>query len=409
MVRRSRPHAGYADRTRSRQEGRPAACPPGGWPRGAAQAAVAAAGLGVLRQAAALLGRDGSRRRGTLPGERDRQARPRGAADAGLLRPAPREADQARARRGGRDRRGRVGPRARRVKARRGRLAEGGAVAATGLAQMAERLALVAEPEGPSRAGGTRPVLALPVEPLRMVDDKVRAPEPQRLAWQRTREVSQRLVTLPAVGPITATARVATSATRPSHRRPALFRLARAHAPSAFDRRPGMAGRDQQAWRGPSPPALASRAGAHARPEGRPAAHQGWVDARLARRPGHGVTLALASRTARLAGAVPARGQPFHAATAAGSVARPARVNPQRDGSHRSDRDRQQPAAGGPEPWSLTACRSRAFPKARAAFRPPREAGSMTAADHRPITLRNALASREPSIHALRPRSGVPV
>src|SRR5688500_6777276 len=37
-----------------------------------------------------------------------------------------------------------------------------------------------------------------------------RAPERQRLAWRRTRAVSRRLVTLPAVGPITATALAAT-------------------------------------------------------------------------------------------------------------------------------------------------------------------------------------------------------
>jgi hypothetical protein len=132
------------------------------------------------------------------------------------------------------------------------RLAEGGAVAATGLTRMAERLALVAEPEDRRVPPSARPVPSLRVEPLRTVDDKVMAPERQRLAWQRTREVSRRLVTLPAVGPITATALVATVGD------PALFRLARAHAPSAFDRRPGMAGRDQQAWRGPSPPARAA-------------------------------------------------------------------------------------------------------------------------------------------------------
>ncbi len=227
-----------------------------------------------------------------------------------------------------------VGPRARRVKARRGRLAEGGAVVATGLTQMAERLALVAEPEDRRVPPPARPVLALPVEPLRMVDDKVRAPEPQRLAWQRTREVSQRLVTLPAVGPITATARVATLGD------PAFFTAARPFSAwlGRTPHRPSTGGRE---WlggiskRGEGHRRRLLLSGARPRPpesKHRPGAHQGWVDARLARRPGHGVTLALASRTARLAGAVPARGQPFHAATAAGSVARPARVNPQRDG-----------------------------------------------------------------------------
>jgi transposase len=133
-----------------------------------------------------------------------------------------------------------VGPRARRVKARRGRLAEGGAVAATGLTQMAERLALVAEPEDRRVPPPARPVLALPVEPLRMVDDKVRAPEPQRLAWQRTREVSQRLVTLPAVGPITATARVATLGD------PAFFTAARPFSAwlGRTPRRPSTGGRE---------------------------------------------------------------------------------------------------------------------------------------------------------------------
>ena len=244
---------------------------------------------------------------GTLPGERDRQARPRGAADASLLRPAPREADQARCRRGGRDRRGRVGPRARRVKARRGRLAEGGAVAATGLTQMAERLALVAEPEDRRAPPPARPVLALPVEPLRMVDDKVRAPEPQRLAWQRTREVSQRLVTLPAVGPITATARVATLGD------PAFFTAARPFSAwlGRTPRRPSTGGRE---WlggiskRGEGHRRRLLLSGGRPRPPGEQASTGGA--SRLGSMPGSrgdpamDVTLALASRTARLAGAV---------------------------------------------------------------------------------------------------------
>lgn len=96
------------------------------------------------------------------------------------------------------------------VNALRGHLAEFGIVAAKGITKLGELLALVSDPEDRRVPPLARGVLAVLVEQLHAVDAKITALERQLVTWHRTNEVSQRLATIPGVGPITATALVAT-------------------------------------------------------------------------------------------------------------------------------------------------------------------------------------------------------
>jgi transposase len=205
------------------------------------------------------------------------------------------------------------------VNALRGHLAEFGVVAAQGITKMSELLALVEDPEDRRVPPLARDVLSLLVEQLRAVDAKVMALERQLLGWHRTNEVSQRLATIPGVGPITATALVATVGD------PAFFTSAR-HFSAWLGLTPRQHSSGGREWLG----GISKRGDGYLRrllihgarsilhfAKRRPGAHQAWIEGLLARRPGNVVTVALASKTARIAWAVMARGKPFQAAAAA--------------------------------------------------------------------------------------------
>jgi transposase len=83
-------------------------------------------------------------------------------------------------------------------------------VAAKGLGRVRELITLLAEAHDDRVPPLAKEVLMAVVAQLRDVEQKIAELERQLLAWHRTNEVSQRLVTIPGVGPITATALVAT-------------------------------------------------------------------------------------------------------------------------------------------------------------------------------------------------------
>jgi transposase len=145
------------------------------------------------------------------------------------------------------------------------------------------------------------PVLALPAEQLRTVGDKATAPEHQPVTRHGTNGVGRRLATIPGVGPITATAPVATVGA------PAFLTSAR-HFPAWPGPTPRQHASGGREW----PGGIGKRGDGHlrrlpihgARPRlpwrrHRAGAHQGWIEALPARRPGKVVTVALAGRTAR--------------------------------------------------------------------------------------------------------------
>jgi transposase len=205
------------------------------------------------------------------------------------------------------------------VNALRGHLAEFGVVAAKGITKIAELMALVEDPEDQRVPPLARNVLALLIGQLRAVDGQVMALERRLITWHRTNEVSQRLATIPGVGPVTATALVATVGD------PAFFTSAR-HFAAWLGLTPRQHSSGGREWLG----GISKRGDGYLRRllihgarsilhwgKRRPGAHQAWLESLLARRPGNIVTVALASKTARIAWAVMARGKPFQAAMAA--------------------------------------------------------------------------------------------
>jgi transposase len=188
-----------------------------------------------------------------------------------------------------------------------------------GTGGITELLALIEDPEDHRVPSLARDVLSLLVEQLRAVDDQVMALERQLVAWHRANEVSRRLATIPGIGPITATALVATVGD------PAFFTSAR-HFSAWLGLTPRQHSSGGREWLG----GISKRGDGYLRRllihgarsilhwgKRRPGPHQAWIEGLLERRPGNVVTVALASKTARIAWAVMAHGQPFRAATTA--------------------------------------------------------------------------------------------
>jgi transposase len=201
----------------------------------------------------------------------------------------------------------------------RGHLAEFGVVAAKGITKIAELLALVADPTDQRVPPLARDVLALLVEQLRDTQRKIEDLERRLVAWHRTNEVSRRLATIPGVGPVTATALVATVGD------PMFFTSAR-HFAAWLGLTPRQHSSGERVWQG----GISKRGPGYLRrllvqgarsllhwAGGRTSAHRPWLDGLRERRPGNVVTVALANKTARIAWAVMARGEPFHSTAAA--------------------------------------------------------------------------------------------
>ncbi len=203
------------------------------------------------------------------------------------------------------------------VNALRGHLAEFGVIAAKGITKIAELLALIEYPEDRRVPLLAKEVLSLLVVQLRAVDGKITTLDRRLVTWHRMNEVSQRLATIPGVGPITATALVATVGDPGSSPPPDTSRLGSGSPTPAFDGRPGVAGGISKRGDGYLRRLLihGARSILHWGKR-RPGAHQSWIDQLLERRPGNVVTVALATKR-RTAWAATAHGEPFPAATTA--------------------------------------------------------------------------------------------
>src|SRR5215831_1976370 len=176
---------GYYDRI-----GLGEACFSGAWGRcrgsdGSAQAASACAGSGVLQSTAALSDWPGGVRDGALLGAGVARAWPRGATDAGAIREGVHQAQQARCRRCGSDLRG---------------------CSAPDDAFCAGLIAIVRD-EGDARLPDlARQVLQVLAAQIEQLEAAVAAIEKQLMAWHKSNPVSQRLASVPGIGPIIATA-----------------------------------------------------------------------------------------------------------------------------------------------------------------------------------------------------------
>jgi len=204
------------------------------------------------------------------------------------------------------------------VNALRGHLAEFGFVEAQGLHKVARLIAIVTDEMDGRVPDIARQVLKVIVSQIKDIQTRIAGLETQVLAWHKSNPVSQRLATIPGIGPIIATAIAATVAD------PNTFR----------------SGREFAAWLGLVP--RQNSTGGKARLGGiskrgdsylrrllvnsahtvllcsKAAKADPWLTSLLSRKPRLVVAVALANKTARVAWAIMSRPDIYrHAAVAA--------------------------------------------------------------------------------------------
>jgi transposase len=199
------------------------------------------------------------------------------------------------------------------INALRGHLAEFGLVAGKG-DQNLQRLIAAFGAAGPQALPElARPGLAALIDQIAALELAIHQAEAQILAWHKHNAQSQRLATIPGVGPITATALIAAvgdvSRFRSGRHLAAWLGLTpRQHSSGGKERLAGISKMGNRYLRRllvNGATSLIRRA------NGSTAPHWGWVRALLARRPARLVSVALANKAARVAWAILARGEVY--------------------------------------------------------------------------------------------------
>src|SRR5689334_4040490 len=200
------------------------------------------------------------------------------------------------------------------VNALRAHLAEFGMVAAQGLRNVGELIAIIRDDGDRRLPAVARQVLQVLANQIEQIEAAIAALERQLLAWHKTNPVSQRLASIPGIGPIIATA-IATTVADPT-----VFR----------------SGREFAAWLGLVPRqnstgGKARLGGISKRGDGylrrllvnsahtvllcsKQAKTDPWLTSLLSRKPRLVAAVALANKTARVAWAVMNRQDTYHAA-----------------------------------------------------------------------------------------------
>jgi transposase len=202
------------------------------------------------------------------------------------------------------------------VNALRGHLAEFGLIEAQGLHKVVRLIAIVMDEKDGRVPEIARQVLKVIVNQIEDTQTRIAGLEMQVLAWHKSNPVSQRLATIPGIGPIIATAIAATVAD------PSIFR----------------SGREFAAWLGLVP--RQNSTGGKARLGGiskrgdsylrrllvnsahtvllcsKQAKTDPWLTSLLSRKPRLVAAVALANKTARVAWAIMSRQDTYHAAVA---------------------------------------------------------------------------------------------
>ena len=190
------------------------------------------------------------------------------------------------------------------VNALRGHLAEFGVIAPQGLRNVGRLIAIIRDEEDARLPGLARQVLQVLAVQIEQLEAAIAALEKQLMGWHKSNPVSQRLATIPGIGPIIATA-IAAMVAEPSGFRSGrefaawLGLVPRQNSTGGKNRLGGISKRGNQYLRrllinGASANLLRSKA-TNADP---------WVIGLRRRRPSLVVAVALANKTARIAWAV---------------------------------------------------------------------------------------------------------
>src|SRR5690242_13441028 len=196
------------------------------------------------------------------------------------------------------------------VNALRGHLAEFGVIAPQGLRNVGKLIAVVRDPSDARLPDLARQVLEVLAAQIEQLEGAVAAVEKQLMAWHKSNPVSQRLATIPGIGPIIASA-IAASVAEPGGAA-WLGLVPRQNSTGGKHRLGGISKRGNQYLRrllinGASANLLRSKA-TKADP---------WVIGLRRRRPSLVVAVALANKTARIAWAVMQRNENYQRMAAA--------------------------------------------------------------------------------------------
>jgi transposase len=203
------------------------------------------------------------------------------------------------------------------VNALRGHLAEFGLVGAQGLHKVAALVTIIRNGTDERIPEGARQVLTVIADQIDAVEARVAALEAQILAWHKSNPVSQRLATIPGIGPIIATA---IAATVPD---PSVFRNGREFAAwlGLVPRQNSTGGKTRLGGiskRGDSYLRRLLVNGAHAVLFwAKTAKTNPWLMSMRARKHRLVVAVALANKTARIAWAVMSKGEIYRTVAAA--------------------------------------------------------------------------------------------
>jgi len=203
------------------------------------------------------------------------------------------------------------------VNALRGHLAEFGVIAPQGLRNVGKLIAVVRDPSDARLPDLARQVLEVLAAQIEQLEGAVAAVEKQLMAWHKSNPVSQRLATIPGIGPIIASA-IAASVAEPGGFRSGrefaawLGLVPRQNSTGGKHRLGGISKRGNRYLRrllinGASANLLRSKA-TKADP---------WVIGLRRRRPSLVVAVALANKTARIAWAVMQRNENYQRMAAA--------------------------------------------------------------------------------------------
>lgn len=200
------------------------------------------------------------------------------------------------------------------VNALRGHLAEFGIVAPKGLARVAELCALVADPREARVPPLARAALGEVVRQLEATSARLVALEKRLLAWHRASAASRRLAAIPGIGPLTASALVAsvgagTQFASARHFAAWLGLVPRQHSSGGKIRLGAISKRGDGYVRRLLIHGARAVIRWHQRAGTRP---QPWLDALVARRPANVAIVALAHKNARIAWALLCRAQAYH-------------------------------------------------------------------------------------------------
>ena len=200
----------------------------------------------------------------------------------------------------------------------RGHLAEFGLVAAQGLHKVAGLIAIVRDDKDERVPAMARQVLRMIAEQIDELETRIAAIEAQIMAWHKSNPMSQRLATIPSIGPIIATA---IAATVPD---PGEFRSGREFAAwlGLVPRQNSTGGKARLGGiskRGDSYIRRLLVNGAHAvLLRSKAAKVDPWLIALRSRRPRLVVAVALANKTARIAWAIMRKEETYRHAAAVG-------------------------------------------------------------------------------------------